>query len=89
MVPGLNKLAYRLCYTGQPAAAVRVAERAVALFPEDANLHDTLAEMYMRNGQKDEAILHYGRSLELDPTNTNAERYLEALTGKGLRSPAG
>jgi tetratricopeptide (TPR) repeat protein len=76
---GMNGLGYRLLYTGMPADAISVLKKAISLFPEDANLHDTLAEVYMKSGNREKAIIHYRRSLEFEPDNTNAEKFLEKL----------
>jgi tetratricopeptide (TPR) repeat protein len=75
----MNGLGYRLLYSGMPADAVSVLKMAVSLYPEDADLHDTLAEVYLKSGDTEMAITHYRRSLELEPDNVNAKMYLERL----------
>jgi tetratricopeptide (TPR) repeat protein len=75
----MNRLGYRLLYTGRPDDAVCVLKKGVSFYPENANLHDTLAEVYMKSGETEMAITHYSRSLELEPDNVNAKMYLERL----------
>ena len=40
---------------------------------------DSLAEAYMTKGDKDLAIKYYEKSLQLDPSNTNAVDQLKKL----------
>jgi len=75
----MNRLIYKLLYRAHPSQAALVGTKALELFPDDANLHDTIAEVAMRSGDRDRAIELYRRSLDLDPTNTNAEKYLAEL----------
>jgi Tfp pilus assembly protein PilF len=75
----MNGLGYRLLYTGRPEDAVCVLKKGISFYPENANLHDTLAEVYMKSGKTELAIAHYRRSLELEPDNVNAKMYLDKL----------
>lgn len=75
----MNGLIYKLLYRGHPLQATLVGRKALELVPDDADLHDTVAEVAMRSGDRDRAIEHYRRSLDLDPTNTNAEKFLAEL----------
>ncbi|MBE0634644.1 tetratricopeptide repeat protein [Candidatus Bipolaricaulota bacterium] len=45
------------------------------------NTHDSLAEAYAVVGEKDLAITHYNKSLELNPDNDNATTELAKLAG--------
>jgi hypothetical protein len=49
------------------------------LFPNSANVWDSLAEAQMNAGKRDEAIANYRKSLQLNPHNTNAEAMLKKL----------
>ncbi len=49
------------------------------MFPESGNAYDSLAEAYMKAGEKDLAIKNYAKSLERDPGNRNAVDQLAAL----------
>ncbi|WP_164011951.1 serine hydrolase [Pyxidicoccus trucidator] len=83
LFPGdLNNLGYRLLREGQKTDAVKVFQANVELYPEDANVHDSLGEGYMEAGQKAEAISSYKKSLQLDSKNTNAVKMLEKLGAK-------
>ncbi|MBE9550707.1 MAG: tetratricopeptide repeat protein [Proteobacteria bacterium] len=74
-----NELGYRLLNIGEPAEAIEIFKLNVELYPESANVYDSLAEAYMKNGQKELAIRNYERSLELNPDNQNARDMLKRL----------
>jgi CubicO group peptidase (beta-lactamase class C family) len=78
----LNSLGYRLLLENQLGDAIKVLEANVELYPEVANVHDSLGEGYMKAGKKAEAIASYKKSLQLDPLNTNAVQMLEKLGAK-------
>ena len=42
-------------------------------------MYDSHGEAYMEAGDREQAILNYERSLELNPKNQNAVRMLEKL----------
>lgn len=75
----LNDWAYRLLSFGEPQQALAVLKIGVALFPQNGNAFDSLAEAYAVNGDKAQAIVNYERALELDPKNDNAARWLKRL----------
>jgi len=74
-----NELGYRLLNTGESAEAIEIFKLNVELYPKSANGYDSLAEAYMKNGQKELAIRNYERSLELSPDNQNARDMLKRL----------
>jgi cytochrome c-type biogenesis protein CcmH/NrfG len=51
----------------------------VELYPQSANVYDSLGEAHMTDGQKKLAIQNYKKSLELNPDNNNAKEMLEKL----------
>ena len=75
----LNALGYRLLELKRPKDAIAVLELVVEAYPRSGNAYDSLGEAYMTNGNKDQAIRSYRRSLELDPQNTNAVEKLRIL----------
>jgi len=74
----LNSLAW-FCATADMfiAEAVVAAERAVALSPDDANILDTLAEAYFRDGRPGEAVATIKRAIEIDPESAYFREQLE------------
>lgn len=75
----LNDWGYRLLTTGREKQALEVLRLVVALFPQSGNAYDSLAEAEAANGDKAAALIHYRRSLQLDPGNTNAKRQIGRL----------
>jgi len=84
----LNEWGYGLLQAGEPAQAIEIFKLATLLYPSSANAFDSLAEAYEGRGDKPNAILHYQRSLQLNPQNDNARRHL-ALLGTAAQPAAG
>jgi Flp pilus assembly protein TadD len=59
--------------------AIAVFKVNVELYPNSANVYDSLGEAYMTAGQKDLAMTNYKKSLELNPKNQNAVNMLKKL----------
>jgi len=75
----LNVMGYTLLRDGKLAEAIGVFKVNVALYPQSANVYDSLAEAYAVSGKREEAISNYKKSLELDPHNASAEVSLKKL----------
>lgn len=76
----LNDWAYRMMNGGgKPKEALEIFKLNVFLYPNSANVYDSIAEAYAVNGERELAIKNYKRSLELDPKNTNAVQQLKKL----------
>jgi tetratricopeptide (TPR) repeat protein len=75
----LNNFGYSLLNTGKIAEAVRIFQLNVEAYPASANVYDSLAEGYMRKGEKALAIENYEKALKLNPENTNAVEMLKKL----------
>jgi hypothetical protein len=79
----LNSLGYELL--ADPSRiddAIAIFRVNTELFPESSNTWDSLGEAYMAAGKTELAIANYRKSLELDPTNSSAERMIEKLRGE-------
>jgi CubicO group peptidase (beta-lactamase class C family) len=85
LAPGLptpehmNGTGYRYLRSHQLDKALRVFQLQVAVFPENANAHDSLGEAYLEMGQRDSGIACYRRALELDPSRQSSRQVLEGL----------
>ncbi|WP_375773689.1 serine hydrolase [Archangium gephyra] len=75
----LNRVGYQLLGTGRSADAIEIFKLNVEVFPGDGNAYDSLAEAYMKSGNKEQAVVNYRRSLELTPANANAVEMLKKL----------
>ena len=75
----LNFLGYQLIQRNMLKEALVVFKLNVEAYPESFNPYDSLAEACRMNGDKEQAIVNYEKSLELNPENTNAVRQLKTL----------
>jgi tetratricopeptide (TPR) repeat protein len=74
-----NTIGYRMLERGRVEDAVVLFQANARLYPESANVHDSLGEALAAAGDREGAIASYRRSLELDPANENAVERLRRL----------
>jgi predicted alpha/beta superfamily hydrolase/Tfp pilus assembly protein PilF len=74
-----NEFGYRLLNTGKVKEAIEIFRLNVELYPESANVYDSLGEAMMEDGAYEEAKANYQKSLDLDPSNTNAKAMIEKI----------
>jgi Putative Zn-dependent protease, contains TPR repeats len=75
----LNILGYQLLNRNMVKAAIEIFKLNVKAYPESGNVYDSLAEAYIKEGNKEMAIKFYLKSLEKDPNNENARGMLNQL----------
>ena len=76
----LNNLGLQLVFKPQKSEmGINVFLFATEIYPESANLWDSLAEGYLFIGDKKNAIRSFEKSLELNSQNQNAINRLEVL----------
>jgi CubicO group peptidase (beta-lactamase class C family) len=75
----INNLGYSLMQQGKMPQAIALLRLNVEFYPNAYNTYDSLAEAYMKAGEKDLAITNYKKSLELNPKNSNAQEMLKKL----------
>jgi tetratricopeptide (TPR) repeat protein len=76
----LNYLGLQLLYNKETTEkSIRVFEFATQIYPNSANLFDSLGEAYLYKGDTSNAVLNYRKSLELNPENENAELLIKRL----------
>ncbi len=78
----LNGFGYRLLAKKRFKEAIEVFKLNAGAYPQSANVYDSLAEAYLANGDKQQAIENYRKALELDPQSESAKKALRELTGK-------
>lgn len=76
----LNAFGYQLMEAGELDMALEVFKLNVKLFPQNANVYDSLGEAYMNKGNKDLAIANYNKVIVMDPGNQNAKKMLDKLS---------
>lgn len=75
----LNTLGYRQLGTKHIKEAIALFKLNVEMYPNGFNTYDSLAEAYMAQGDREQAIKNYRKSLELNPDNTGAVDKLKEL----------
>jgi CubicO group peptidase (beta-lactamase class C family) len=75
----LNMLGYVMMRRGELDAALAVLQFNVEQYPAVANCWDSLGEVNMNLGRRDEAIRCYRKALELDPGFESAQTALKKL----------
>jgi CubicO group peptidase (beta-lactamase class C family) len=78
----LNGWGYQLLSQKNLPAALSIFKLNAALYPQSANVHDSLAETLEIVENTTDALVHYKKSLALDPKNHHAAERIKALTGK-------
>ena len=79
----LNNLGLQLLYNPTTSSqGVDVLNFATKLYPESANLFDSLAEAYLFVKNEKQAVVNFEKSLQLNPANKNASDRLKMLEGK-------
>ena len=75
----LNAKGYELLSQNKYDEAISIFTMNTIAYPKSYNAFDSLGEAYMNKGEKGSAIKNYEKSLQLDPTNGNAEDMIKKL----------
>jgi tetratricopeptide (TPR) repeat protein len=75
----LNALGYQFIRVNKSKEAIRIFQLNIEAYPQSSNVYDSLAEAYMDDGNKSQAIANYEKSLQLNPKNSNAVHMLQKL----------
>jgi CubicO group peptidase (beta-lactamase class C family) len=76
---GLNGLAYEMANAGMADGGLALLQVAIELYPNAANLYDTIGEFYLKKGMKDKAVEFYQKAVTMDAKYPNAEKAKEIL----------
>ena len=80
LAKSLNHLGYEFLYQGDIKAAKALMKKNLELFPDHWNVNDSYAEVLMIEGDYDESLKYYKRSLELNPYNYNAIQMIDSIS---------
>ena len=75
----INMEGYKLLWRDELDKAIKVFELNTQLYPEGFNTWDSLAEAYMKKGDKEKAIKYYSKSLALNANNTHAQEMIDKM----------
>lgn len=78
----INQLGYNLLTEKKIAESVKVFKLNTELYPESWNVYDSYGEALAEAGDKENAILNYKKSIELNPDNEGGKVMLKKLEGK-------
>ncbi len=82
----INQAGYDLMRSGSVPQAKQVFGLNTKLFPKSANTWDSLAESYLKAGEKEKAIEYYQKVIRMDPkgkTGANARQMLQKIRSGG------
>lgn len=69
---GLNNIAYQLAGVGMVDEGMLILQTAIELYPQEANLYDSLGEFQLKKGEKAKALASYQKALATNPEFGNA-----------------
>lgn len=75
-----NAIAYNLLERKRVKEAIEVLKLSIEIFPESANLYDSLGEMYLLQDNKKLALENYKKSINLNPNNIEGKKIVEELS---------
>ena len=75
----LNTLGYQFLRAKKFNEAIRIFRLNVDAYPRSSNAWDSLAEAYLKDGNKPQSIANYRKALQLNPQNGNAAEALRKL----------
>ena len=76
----MNRLGYNLMRIKRFEDAIVIFRQNTLDYPKSANTWDSLGEAYLKKGDNVQAIKYYRKSLELNPSNKNAEEIIKKIT---------
>lgn len=78
--PGqLNLVGYKLLQHGKAKEALAFFKLNAEMYPDQSFAYDSLADGYLANGDREQAIRNFKKSLEIDGSNTSAIESLRSL----------
>lgn len=75
----LNSQGYIMMGSGKLDLAQAIFKVNMVLYPKSANVYDSYAEACMKNGDKEQAIANYKKSLAINPNNTHAKEMIAEM----------
>lgn len=75
----INQMGYEFLRSGARSMAIAIFKGNVQAYPGSANVHDSLGEAYLENGEIQRAIESYSQALEINPNLASAIKALEKI----------
>lgn len=78
----LNNLGYKLMSEDKNTEALEIFKLNASEYPDSWKVYNSLGEVYMANGEKEQAIINLEKSISLNPENTSGIDMLEKIRGE-------
>ena len=78
----MNNLGYQYLNMGKIQTAIELFRLNVQAYPDSADVYDSLADAYLKNGDLTHAIDNYEESLRLNPENQKTRDLIKELRKK-------
>jgi len=75
----LNNFSYEILEKNDPTSAIQVFQLNAEVYPQSGNVWDSLAEAYMKSGDKKKAQENYEKALMLNPKDNDAKEMLKKI----------
>ncbi len=75
----LNEIGYELLFSNEVDEAIKVFQFNTEMFPEVANVWDSLGEAWLKKGDKEKALQYYQKALEIEPGLPSAKEAVERM----------
>jgi tetratricopeptide (TPR) repeat protein len=75
----LNRLALELSEKEQISQGISLLKLNTEFHPRSARLESLLGDLLLKSGAKEEALIHYNKSLELEPENDAVKKTIQEL----------
>ena len=83
----MNLYGYNLLWDGKETEALEIFKLLVNEFPESSNTYDSLAEVYLKSGDKGNALINYEKAFSMDSDNFNAEDQIDMIKNPYKKKP--
>ena len=76
----LNDIGYAFLNVNRVGEAIALFQYNIHEYPKSANVWDSYAEACMKAGELDSAFVYYKKSIELNPSSSNAKKRIEWIS---------
>lgn len=75
----LNRIGYDYLYRNKIDTAIDVFNLAITADPQNANLYDSLGEVYFKAKNYEKSKENFEKSIKLNPNNNNAKKHIDTI----------
>ena len=75
----INKMGYGCLHEDNINKAIQFFEANTKLFPNDANVWDSLGEAFLKSGDENNALISYKKAIEINPEMTSAKEMIKKI----------